>query len=235
MEILPFIHRVPDVVANTYILIDSDGLTVLDTGLPYSYGRVLNYIDALGYHPHGVRRILLTHADRDHSGSAAALKTLTGALVYASASEASALRQGDSSREVRPNRWQKAAHDLLKIIQVKVPPTPVDEVLSEGDTLPIQGGLRVLETPGHTPGHLSFYAPQRGVLWVGDSFVSLGTRLRVSQGGNTWDETLSLESAQKQAALGARYFLAGHGPELERRAGRFYIITPPVNAKEEPA
>ena len=44
--------------------------------------------------------------------------------------------------------------------------------LSDGQILPVLGGLRVIETLGHTPGHISLFAPSAGILFCGDSIVS---------------------------------------------------------------
>ena len=54
----------------------------------------------------------------------------------------------------------------------KAKPLQVDEILREGQKLDVLGGLEVLETPGHTPGHISLFSPSTGILFVGDSIVS---------------------------------------------------------------
>jgi glyoxylase-like metal-dependent hydrolase (beta-lactamase superfamily II) len=100
-------------------------------------------------------------------------------------------------------------------------PARVDELLSDGQVLPVLGGLRVVETPGHTPGHVSFFAPAAGVLFVGDSLVAEATGLRGSTGMNTWDQAKADESVRKQAALGARLVCPGHGPVVPDAAGKF--------------
>lgn len=221
MEIIPGIHRVPAVVGNVYVLIDPDGLTLIDTGLPYSHRRILKYVAQLGYRPRDLRRILLTHADRDHKGSVPALQALTPAWVYASRVEGEAMAQGRESRRLNPKTWQKIILQFLRPLFVNAQPAVADEYLAEGQTLPVLDGLQVLSTPGHTPGHLSFFAPARGVLFAGDSFVAHGGRLRVSDGPNTWDETLAFESARRQAALGACVICAGHGPAVFEPQAQF--------------
>lgn len=97
----------------------------------------------------------------------------------------------------------------------------MDELIVEGQALPVLGGLQVVETPGHTPGHVSFFSPSAGILFAGDSMVSENTGLRPSRGFNTWDEARALESVRKQAALGAAIVCAGHGPVVTQAAGKF--------------
>jgi glyoxylase-like metal-dependent hydrolase (beta-lactamase superfamily II) len=98
---------------------------------------------------------------------------------------------------------------------MKVAPFQVDEIVQDGQVLPILGGLRVVETPGHTPGHISFFAPAVGVLFCGDSMVS-ENGLQVSRPALSSDNAQAAESVRKQAALGAHIIGSGHGPVVSK-------------------
>jgi glyoxylase-like metal-dependent hydrolase (beta-lactamase superfamily II) len=87
--------------------------------------------------------------------------------------------------------------------------------------LPALGGLRVVETFGHTPGHISLFAPSSGILFVGDSLVSERNGLRGSSGANTWDQDKANAAVRKQAALGARIVCSGHGPVVMDAVSKF--------------
>ena len=156
MKIADNIFLVPGVVANPYILVDSDGLTVIDTGLPGSQKKILAYITSLGKTARDVKRILLTHSDLDHVGGLAALQKLTGARTYASQVEANAIAAGRASRQINPSgiSLRRVMFSLLRPF-MKASPFQVDEILVDGQVLPVLGGLRVIETKGHTPGHIS--------------------------------------------------------------------------------
>ncbi len=223
MEILPTVHRVPGVIANVYVLIDDDGLTLIDTGLSGSEKRILKFIIGLGYAPRDVRRIIITHSDGDHVGGLAALQQATGAKVYASAIEAAAIRDGRGSRQLRLKGWQKPLFALVSRF-FKASPATVDEIVSGGYTFPVLGGLDVVETPGHTPGHISLFAPAVHILFVGDSIIVQGGKMRGSRGMNNWDQEKADLSVRAQAALGARIVCSGHGDVVMDAAGRF----PPV-------
>jgi glyoxylase-like metal-dependent hydrolase (beta-lactamase superfamily II) len=221
MEILPNVHLIPNIVANPYLLIDPDGLTLIDAGLPGSHRKILRYMSDLGYAPADLKRILITHADFDHIGGLAALKAATGARIFASPVEAQAMAEGHSSRPLKPRRRvTKLLFDLMTRL-FKPASIQVDELLSDGQILPILGGLGVVETPGHTPGHISLFLPSSGVLFCGDSIVSGETGLRGSRGANNWDQAKSDESVRKQAALGAHILCSGHGPVVMDAAGKF--------------
>jgi len=224
VEIIPDVHVISGGIVNCYLIVDTDGLTLIDTGLAGNANRICKYVAGLGRQPGDVKRILITHADGDHVGSLAALKAATGARVYANAVEAEAIAAGRSSRAL------KADNLLLKLVFAitgrffKAQPAQVDEFLADGQVLPVLGGLRVVETFGHTPGHVSLFAPAAGILFVGDSLVSNKNGLRGSGGANTWDQDKANASVRKQAALGARIVCSGHGPVVRDAAGKF----PPV-------
>jgi glyoxylase-like metal-dependent hydrolase (beta-lactamase superfamily II) len=220
MEIIPNVHLIPGVIANPYLIVDPDGLTLIDAGLRGSQAKILKYIAGLGHKPGDLRRIVITHADGDHVGGLAALRQATGARVSASRIEAEAIAAGRQSRELKTRGVQKLALGLIAPL-FRARPAVVDEVLAADQTLPVLGGLRVIETPGHTPGHISLFAPAAGILFAGDSMVSSGGALREPRGMNTWDEQLAIESVRRQAALGARIVCVGHGPVVTEAAGKF--------------
>ena len=221
MEIIPNVHVISGGFVNCYLIVDPDGLTLIDTGLAGNAKRVLQYVEGLGRKPGDVKRIIITHADGDHVGSLAALKAATGARVYANAAEAEAIAAGRSSRDL------KADNLLLKLVFAitgrlfRASPAQVDELVTEGQALPALGGLRVVETFGHTPGHISLFAPSAGILFVGDSLVSNKDGLRGSRGANTWDQDKANAAVRKQATLGAQVVCSGHGPVVMDAVGRF--------------
>jgi glyoxylase-like metal-dependent hydrolase (beta-lactamase superfamily II) len=222
MKITDNLFIVPGVVSNTYILLDADGLTVIDSGLPRSDKKTLAYIASLGRSAQDVKRIIITHADLDHVGGLAALQNVSGARTYASKIEAEAIAAGKSSREIKTSGFslRRMLFALMRPF-MKATPFQVDEIVADGQILPTLGGLRVVETPGHTPGHISLFAPAVGVLFSGDSIVSDENGLHGSRPGLTWDEVKARESERKQAALGARIVCTGHGPVVMDADGKF--------------
>jgi glyoxylase-like metal-dependent hydrolase (beta-lactamase superfamily II) len=224
MEIAPNVHLIPGIIANPYLLVDPAGLTLIDAGLPGSHKKILAYMKELGFSPQDLKHILVTHADFDHVGGLAALKEASGARVYSTAIEAQAIAEGHSSRPLKPrNALMKLLYNLAAGL-FKPKTTHVDETLKDGQNLPVLGGLRVLETPGHTPGHLSFFLPSAGILFTGDSIVSETSGLRGSTGANNWDQSKSDASVKKQAALGAKIVCPGHGEVVREAAGKFPAV-----------
>jgi glyoxylase-like metal-dependent hydrolase (beta-lactamase superfamily II) len=224
VKILDNVFGVPGVVANPYIIVDADGLTVIDAGLPRSEKKILAYVAGLGRQAEDIKRIIITHADFDHIGGLGALQRASGARTYASKIEADAIALGKSSREIKASGFsiRRLLFAVLRPI-MKLRPLQVDEILAEGQTLPVLGGLRIVETPGHTPGHISLFAPSLGILFCGDSMVSDEHGLQGSRPGITWDETRARASERKQAELGAQVVCSGHGPVVMDANGKFPV------------
>ncbi len=212
MEISPNVHLIPSGIVNIYLIIEPDGLTLIDTGLAGNFKNILKYMASLGKQPADLKRIILTHSDGDHVGALAALKAATGARVYANPIEAHAIEAGSISRELNVKGIQALLFKTIAGPLFKAKPAHVDEFINDGEVLPILGGLRVVATIGHTPGHISLYAPAHKILFGGDSMVSEKSGLRVSRGMNTWDEAKAKEAVKIQAALGAEIVCVGHGP-----------------------
>lgn len=211
MKIIDHVYLVPRMIGNAYLIAEPEGLTLIDAGLPRSEKRTLRYISDLGRAAADLQRIVITHADSDHVGGLAALKAASGARVYASPIEAEAMAAGRLSREMKLTGLRRVLFALVHRLFAARPVT-ADERVKDGQVLPVLGGLRVIATPGHTPGHISLFAPSVGVLFTGDSIISQGGTLHCSRGANTWDEAQAAESMRLQAALGARIICPGHGP-----------------------
>ena len=225
MKVIDNVYVVSGVTANSYILVEPDGLTIIDTGLPYSEKTILRYVASKGWSARDIKRILITHADLDHYGCLAALQKESGARTYASLVEAKAIAEGQSSRPLDRNGNNTLQRLLIAFFSriMKATPFQVDEILAEGQTLPVLGGLQVVETPGHSPNHLSFFAPAVRVLFCGDSMKSDDEGLHVSRSRNNWDQDGAKASVRKQAGLGAQIVCPGHGPVVRDAGSKFPI------------
>jgi glyoxylase-like metal-dependent hydrolase (beta-lactamase superfamily II) len=227
MKVIDNVYLVPGVTANSYILVEPDpgGLTIIDTGLPYSEKTILRYMARKGWSARDIKRILITHADLDHYGCLGAVQRESGARTYASRVEANAIAKGKSSRPIDRNGDNTLQRLLIAFFSqvMKATPFQVDEILAEGQTLPVLGGLQVVETPGHSPDHISFFAPSVRVLFCGDSMRSDDEGLRTSRSRNNWDQDCAEASVRKQAGLGAQIVCPGHGPVVRDAGSKFPI------------
>ena len=166
-EIAPGIHRIDGLRGgrtNAYLLVDGDTLALIDTGLPGSLNPIERYVKSIGKQLEQLRYVLLTHAHPDHAGGAPALRQRTGASVLAHSGDV----RSNGSRQSVSYMGMFGAFPLPLPFLRRV---PADGVLSDGDLLPLLGGLQVVHTPGHTPGSLCYYLESIGVLFTGDLLI----------------------------------------------------------------
>ncbi|MGD2026865.1 MAG: MBL fold metallo-hydrolase [Anaerolineales bacterium] len=220
LEIIPGVYCLDLGVSNCYIILEEDQITLIDAGVKRSFDWIHSFLRSLDRSPENLTHILLTHADLDHVGAASALKEDSDVKVYASHVAADALAVGRSSRKVKMGiftpifSWFERQGGAMKV--------EVDEILSPGDVLPILGGLEVLETPGHTPGHISFYAREHKLLFAGDSVSTQeGSVLYNRMKSFNWDNDLMQTSVHEQEALQPEIVCSGHGPVVFGAAGKF--------------
>jgi glyoxylase-like metal-dependent hydrolase (beta-lactamase superfamily II) len=207
---------------HAFLLDDGHDLTLVDTLADTDARRVLAAIRRLGRSPRDLKRIALTHGHRSHLGGLATLKRLTGATVYAHAWEADIIAgerraQPVTFRPARPLRtWWRIYHLQLGINFGLQPhaPCPIDEAVAEGDAI---GPLRVLHTPGHSPGHLAFSWPDRRLLIAGDA-VATWPALAPGWPSFNLNPTQERASLRRMAALDAAVVGVGHGEPIVRRA-----------------
>jgi glyoxylase-like metal-dependent hydrolase (beta-lactamase superfamily II) len=215
MEIVPGVHTIDSLsMGRAYLAIDADHVTVIDTGLKGSAERVLRAVEAAGRKPQDVRQIVITHHHADHTGSLAELAERTGAQVMVHALDAPIVR-GE-----RPLPGPSSGGLLKPLLASMARPAPaarVDRELADGDEIDALDGMRVVHTPGHTPGSICLYCPKRRLLFTGDAAANRFS-LRGPVGWFTEDKGQAKESLRKLAALDFEAAFFGHGRPIEKGA-----------------
>lgn len=212
------IPTAPFDLVNSYAFTDPDGsVTLVDCGLRQAPARIVAGLAAIGKAPQDVQRIVLTHAHTDHAGGAADLLRRTGATLALHEQDAGYARAGRT-----PPR-DPAVGTFGRLVQ-RIPdggfaPLEVGEELRDEQVIQAGGGLRVVHTPGHTPGHVSLLHEPSGVLVTGDAvFNMLRGRLRWPTAAFCTDVRLTHRTAQRLADLSFTTVAFTHGPHIAERA-----------------
>lgn len=173
-ELMPGFHLVdgvampgrPGTVNVSLIVWNGEG-TLIDAGFPGIAARLVNTCEEAGIAPAAVRRIIVTHYHTDHIGGLAEAVALTGADVWAHEADADIIDGTVPAPGPAPavlEMWRAQGRTPRPAPEA----VPVAFRLCGGETLDVHGGLHVLHTPGHTPGHLSLLLPALSLLIAGD-------------------------------------------------------------------
>ncbi|HVP04501.1 MAG TPA: MBL fold metallo-hydrolase [Dehalococcoidia bacterium] len=220
-EIFPFIYALPLGYVNAFLLAEEDGLTLIDSGLKGNYKRILAGIREIGRAPEELRNVLVTHHHADHVGSLAALVQKSGAQTWVHPLDAPIV--AGEKRRPHANPGSITGRVLGPLIERlpmnNPPPVKADRLVEDGDVVPAGGGVKVIATPGHTLGHVSYFVEGHGgVLFAGDAAGHLFGRIGKPALIFTEDMALARESMRKLAAMEFETACFGHGTVLKGRA-----------------
>lgn len=226
LEVVPGVYNFTGLqVGRAYLLKEQGTLALIDSGLVGAPEKIMGQMRAAGLDPSDIAHIILTHAHQDHVGGVEALRKVSGAAVWSSATERPYIEGQKTLPAADPDDvpwyWRPF------IIRPKPLDTiPVNRTVGAGDTIPLLGGLEVIGTPGHTPGHISLWQPTRRILFAGDALTHLFGRLGRPFWPATPDMRAAEDSMRRLAELDPAVICFGHGePLLDRAAERLRAFT----------
>ncbi|MBO0685744.1 MAG: MBL fold metallo-hydrolase [Candidatus Dormibacteraeota bacterium] len=197
----------------TLVLDATQGPTLIDAGLPGQRDAIAAAMAEAGVRLEDLGRIVLTHHDIDHVGALADLVAASGARVLTSAGEAPFIDGRATPRYALPEVLERRPE--FRAVVERLRPTPVDEELEDGARLEVAGGLQVVTTPGHTPGHMCLFLERSGTLVSGDALAAQEGRLLGPSPSATMDLPTARRSVRKLAPLEVRSIVCYHGGVVE--------------------
>ncbi|MEW2162646.1 MBL fold metallo-hydrolase [Streptomyces sp. NPDC007084] len=228
-QVAPGVHRLGDHVVNFYLVEDPAGLVLIDAGLPAHRAGLRDHLAATGRSLAEIRAVLLTHGHPDHTGLARTVQR-AGADVWVHEADAAILRDGPRSalRHARPERSAlpyllrrpgalATPLHLARTGAFTAPAVPDTRVFGPDRRLEeVPGAPLAVALPGHTPGSVGYFFPERGLLFTGDALVTHDgltghTGPALVCRGFTHDSRAALAALDRIDGLGATVLLPGHG------------------------
>jgi glyoxylase-like metal-dependent hydrolase (beta-lactamase superfamily II) len=164
-------------IGNVPCVVEENGprdLTLIDTCFLAEEPKLEAQLQDEGYEMKDVKRLILTHTHPDHVQAVNQIKKDREIKVYSHWSEAGYLGQepvyhGPPSHEIILSTLQRLGISMDEVTRkfgsLERPPVAVDETLQDGDSI---GRLKVIHTPGHTPGHIALYSEEDRTVIGGD-------------------------------------------------------------------
>ena len=220
MQIARGLHRVGSEIINSYLVVEQDGVTIIDAGLRGYWKLLAAELSTIGKTLEDVRALILTHGDTDHIGFAAQLHREAGIAAYIHPADVDRARlkvkkpiRGWGPVKVGPLSgflWYSARHGGLR-----TRPASELQTVADNDVLDVPGSPRIIHTPGHTPGSVAVHLPVIDALFVGDTMTTRNVLTGVT-GPKPAPFTLNPEQAvtslDRIHGIDATWMLPGHGP-----------------------
>ncbi|MFD0587164.1 MBL fold metallo-hydrolase [Paenibacillus sp. GCM10027627] len=215
------------VVVYPTLLWDDQNVVLIDTAYPGQLPLLREAIVRAGVNPDNIDRLILTHQDLDHIGCAASLIESCPNRITVLAHEEEVLYIEGEKRllkltneaidnavhslplDVAPE-WKAAFRRTLE----HPPRAKVDEVVRSVEELPYCGGITVIPSPGHTPGHISLYHKQTKTLIAGDALRIENGLLDLPDPETCSDFELAKTALQTFQELPIERILCHHGGEF---------------------
>jgi len=209
MKIAPGVHQVRMLGADAFLL-EEERLTLIDAGMVGSRLLLERYLRRIGRRLDELERIICTHGHPDHIGG-------VGELVRDRDDVTVLIHPDDLAGLQRPLREAMAtaaSHGERRgrIIQYLTRTPAGAATVEDGDLLPLLGGLRVVHTPGHTPGSICLYLEQSRVLFTGDVLQVIRGRLTYASAFFSHDHAGARSSVERLAALDVAVIALSHYP-----------------------
>jgi len=219
-KVIEGIHRIIGARSNIY-LIEGKDLILIDTGMPGDGDKVLEVLKELGYRNEDLKYILITHAHLDHVGSLSFLKESTGAKIIASVKEKDFIEGRKMlcgmKREGFRGKIFKIILFMLEKFAAQYEPAIIDIPFDGNENKGIVKGIKIINSPGHSVGSLSYLCLVKDAVFTGDALTGVPVPGLPMRAGCS-DHDQALVSVKDISELHFNIALFGHGLPVKEDA-----------------
>lgn len=199
MEIIKDVYMLESTKGSYAYLINGEESVLIDTCFPGKSKHIIKEMADLGINP---KHIFLTHHDVDHIGNAKALQKYTGAKLWATKEDLPFI----NGEKNRPG-IKRIVQSIIRVEKPKVDSFFVDQQ----DFF----SIKVISTPGHTPGHVCFL--YKKVLFAGDLVANRNDSVKLLPKLGNWNNEILKSSVEKIKLLDFDWLCPAHGEPIQRK------------------
>jgi len=207
------------------LLWDRQDIVLVDAGLPGMLQQFFEAMAKAGVPLHRLTRVIITHHDLDHIGSLGELQRnvphhvdilahgdevpyIQGERLPIKMTPEMLARMEEQMKGLPEERRQamQAMRESWKALKLKV-----DQRISDDEILPFCGGVQVIHTPGHTPGHICLYLQASKTLIAGDALFVENGNLAPPPAFINADPSMAIASLKKLTRFDIADIIAYHG------------------------
>jgi glyoxylase-like metal-dependent hydrolase (beta-lactamase superfamily II) len=169
-----------DLIIYPTLLKDDNELILIDCGYLDSVPKIENEMNKVQLSLNQLTKIIITHHDHDHMGALREIiERYPTVEILCSKEEAPyitgqrkslRLQQAEAIQDTLPES-EKEGGKLFQNFIASIQKVDNVTLISTGDILPFCGGIEVVDTKGHMPGHISLYVKMEKILIAGDALV----------------------------------------------------------------
>jgi glyoxylase-like metal-dependent hydrolase (beta-lactamase superfamily II) len=201
MEIIKGVNMLDCTEKSHVYLITNEENILIDTGLPGEAEKILAEIKSMGIDQKTIKHILLTHHDVGHVGNAKILQDETGASLWA------------PREDVPYIIGKKSRLGIKRIIQTFVRyKKPIINYVYDGYDKIM--GVKIIKTPGHTPGHVIFM--YKNILFTGDLFKIVKEKIKLLPKDRNWNQYKLEKSLGLLKNLECEWICPSHGTPITK-------------------
>ncbi|MGL5414917.1 MAG: MBL fold metallo-hydrolase [Clostridium sp.] len=205
---------------NLAVVEDGNEMVLVDCGLPNSFELIKEKMAEKNLDINKLTKVIITHQDQDHMGSLKEIKdNVKGVQILASEEESKYISGKEEFLRIQNinkvinnvDAETKKTMEAFKARVSSVKTVEVDRIVKDGDILDIAGGIEIVETPGHLPGHISVLIKKEKALVTGDALVVENGVLLASNPQYTLDMEMAKKSIKKLLNYDIETLICYHG------------------------
>lgn len=199
---------------------DETGATLVDTGFPGQFEQLVKAVINAGVPFTKINHVIITHQDWDHIGTLSNIITArdNDVDILAHVNERPYIEGTLPYIKMTPERIAARLQSLPEEMRseaaatfANIPTAHITHALVDGEKLPFHGGIDIIHTPGHTPGHICLYLQSHRLLIAGDQLRVENGRLVGPAEMHTPDMPTALNSLKKLVNYDIDRVICYHG------------------------